>query len=378
VDLSCNKIVALAGIEVLGALVWLNLSRNSITSLDGVQHLAHLQTLDVADNNLTDIDVLEHNMSLTHVNASTNCINVWPRLTLLPVMRTTSSQQSPPTPPQHTPDLDVSNRDVKIQMWKHMLQQRSQQETVDRLRLQQERQQIGPATPRDEETRPTLRPPSMATPRPQYFVHPNHAAAPPTTSKQITPRSQAVAEPPLAHSSTFLPHHDTPGTHASSAKTASATSRQDLHKALAAVQDHVQHMRKYMKKIVRGSYTRRRLVEWKRANYSARQIQRVWRGYVVRGNLVGYVPGFHDTVVNMEIGRKGGATLLHQVRCVLIRVGKLERQAGIQDEATMALWSQLKQATTDSHNHHRLTRAVSRLQVNEYIQPIRSVHATSS
>ncbi|ETV71641.1 hypothetical protein H257_13096 [Aphanomyces astaci] len=274
VDLSCNKIVALAGIEVLGALVWLNLSRNSITSLDGVQHLAHLQTLDVADNNLTDIDVLEHNMSLTHVNASTNCINVWPRLTLLvhlevlnlnenelpalrllhtmlpphvqqlhlahnhidhlhcfdscrpmlslhtldlagngcaanhalamatlssifpslttfngqPVMRTTPSQQSPPTPPQHTPDLDVSNRDVKIQMWKHMLQQRSQQETVDRLRLQQERQQVGPATPRDEETRPTLRPPSMATPRPQYFVHHNHAAAPPTTSKQITPR----------------------------------------------------------------------------------------------------------------------------------------------------------------------------------------------
>ncbi|RHY91073.1 hypothetical protein DYB37_004368 [Aphanomyces astaci] len=241
VDLSCNKIVALAGIEVLGALVWLNLSRNSITSLDGVQHLAHLQTLDVADNNLTDIDVLEHNMSLTHVNASTNCINV----------------------------------------------------------------------------------------------------------------SQAVAEPPLAHSSTFLPHHDTPGTHASSAKTGSATSRQDLHKALAAVQDHVQHMRKYMK--------------WKRANYSARQIQRVWRGYVVRGNLVGYVPGIHDTVVNMEICRKGGATLLHQVRCVLIRVGKLERQAGIQDEATMALWSQLKQAATDSHNHHRLTRAVSRLQVNEYI-----------
>ncbi|ETV71642.1 hypothetical protein H257_13097 [Aphanomyces astaci] len=251
-------------------------------------------------------------------------------------------------------------------------------------------------------------------------------------------RSQAVAEPPLAHSSTFLPHHDdTPGTHASSAKTASATSRQDLHKALAAVQDHVQHMRKYMKvwvkreqwlrmksatciqkfyrghlarvkfprpavptksapamatwpmhmssyqimweslpqntqifhiyaqiiqKIVRGSYTRRRLVEWKRANYSARQIQRVWRGYVVRGNLVG----------------KGGATLLHQVRCVLIRVGKLERQAGIQDEATMALWSQLKQVTTDSHNHHRLTRAVSRLQAAWKGKLARRQHGQSS
>ncbi|ETW01511.1 hypothetical protein H310_06175 [Aphanomyces invadans] len=524
VDLSSNKIVSLSGIEVLGALVWLNVSRNSITSLDGLQHLAHLESLDVSDNNLTDIDTLEHNMSLTHVNASINCINVWPRFAALvkleelnlndnqlpafrllhtvlppqvrqlhlarncidhvqcfdtcrlqpltslhtlelagndcvinfaiamaalssifPSLTTLDGQavKPPPVPVvSRVVGLDLSDRDVKMQMWKQVLQQRSQQEQIERLRLKGERQAAVDNLRSSHQTRPPsveMRPP--AAPQPRYFA--THTIATNSTladsQEFLTSTPRCISgEAPLSHSSTFVPHNDVPAPAAFTKPSKHDTSRHDVHKMVAALQDHVQHMRRYMKvwvkreqwlrtksatciqkyyrghlarvkcsrlsvapplprlpstrpallttsklhtssnlivwptipldvrvfhvyaqviqKIVRGWCTRQRLERWQRMQHGALQVQRLWRGHVARSKPF-WIRG--AGTLSMV-----ASTLVYELHRLSLRVGKLERQVVIQDEATVALWSQVHhmQAAMDRANLRQLTRAVIRLQ----------------
>ncbi|KAF0709608.1 Aste57867_5833 [Aphanomyces stellatus] len=404
-NLNDNQLGALRQLNTVlpASLRQLKLARNQIahlSCLDSCQnHLNALQSLDLAGN-----ACVLHNPA--SIPSTLSCLfPSLVMLDGQSIPRATSTTpHSEPTVANAEPD--VSNRDVKIQMWKQKLMERKQHEQTERQRLQDEKRhderthgrtrEVKPSTPLYpyyEVAMPT--PPSIATQRQcitatstMFLAHdressmePNGVTQAPSGGDKKTQRRTTELQAELTalqdhvhqmrkymkvwikreqwlrlksaiciqtHFRGYLVRQRYPKPMAKKTSSPAAMSRikdSEPRHGLTFVHAsshvvawsrippnmHVFHL--YMQsiqKVARGYFTRKRLTAWQAMHAMATQIQRLWRGHVLRTKQW-----------RMDDGES--TTILQHLRRMALRLGALERQFRVQDEAMADLWAEIKQ-----------------------------------
>ncbi|EQC28671.1 hypothetical protein SDRG_13548 [Saprolegnia diclina VS20] len=439
-NLARNNLSSLAGLDQMNSLQYINVSDNNLTDLDGLMshtglvyvnasinhlaswpnlcHLGSLETLNLNDNQLSvtrtlptslptslrqlklaynqidhlgcfdacagkyhhlhSLDLAGNRCVLHNPSAAAFLADIFPALRLLDGL----PRATDPTPT--TEEADVSDRNVKLQLWKQMLQDRRDQDDRDRMRLRADISHNESPVPV-----PTPRPlaPADPTPRPILFAEPSppsevtRAASLP---KYLYENEALGDEPPLVQTSVFLtPCDDEP-----------------LSKQVQTLHDHVRMLRKYAKvwikreqrlrdksavciqKYYRGYRSRRQHprrcqtrrdpscrvgvtvqpvssfdIVWRRIapekrifHAYAQVVQRMLRGWIIRRrfglrrvqhraaiSLQKCWRGFRARTIGMwqHVGRRG---VLRTLFATTRHVTALQRQLYIQDEAMATLW----------------------------------------
>ncbi|KDO26828.1 hypothetical protein SPRG_08119, partial [Saprolegnia parasitica CBS 223.65] len=272
-NLSRNNLSSLSGLDQMSSLQYINVSDNNLTDIDGLtchtglvyvnasvnhiatwpslRHLGYLETLNLNDNQLSVTRTLHMSLptslrqlklafnQIDHLGCFDSCAGKYSQLhsidlagnrcvlhnptaaaflsDIFPALRLLDGlARSPDPPPTNTESSDVSDRTVKLQLWKQMLQDRRDQDDRDRARLR--------ADAYHEE-------PSLPPPRPIERTEPS----PPSETLSLPKYSYAsevpMDEPALVQTSVFVtPLDDAP-----------------LQQQVQTLHDHVRTLRKYAK-----------------------------------------------------------------------------------------------------------------------------------
>ncbi|CAK4299957.1 unnamed protein product [Aphanomyces euteiches] len=272
-------------------------------------------------------------------------------------------------------ETDVMNREAKIQLWKQTLLERSQQEQKERQRWQNEKHNSRDKTVRYHYDKSQLgyadQPsPEIETNELQQELHAlqEHVQQMRKYMKVWVKREQWLREKSAiciqkhyrgARARRRLPKKDRQAQrapHAWMSRPVHASSCTIPRRGIPPERRVFHIYAQSIQAIARGYFTRLRLCRWKMLNNAAIQIQRHWRGYILRQRHLWMHGKRTPSAVTLK--------MLRSLQDVSHRVRKLERRFSIQDEAMIELWNQVQstQRAAEASAHRQFLRSIVSLQ----------------
>ncbi|CAK4103496.1 unnamed protein product [Aphanomyces euteiches] len=298
-------------------------------------------------------------------------------------------------------ETDVMNREAKIQLWKQTLLERSQQEQKERQRWQNEKHnsrdktvryhydksQLGYADQPSPEIDHALDEPPLA--HVSTFLPPSNNAKRSSRTNELQQELHALQEHVQqmrkymkvwvkreqwlreksaiciqkhyrgARARRRLPKKDRQAQrapHAWMSRPVHASSCTIPRRGIPPERRVFHIYAQSIQAIARGYFTRLRLCRWKMLNNAAIQIQRHWRGYILRQRHLWMHGKRTPSAVTLK--------MLRSLQDVSHRVRKLERRFSIQDEAMIELWNQVQstQRAAEASAHRQFLRSIVSLQ----------------
>ncbi|KAG9415148.1 hypothetical protein AC1031_008572 [Aphanomyces cochlioides] len=414
IDASANSIDVWPRFLPLIHLEVLNLNENQLRAFrnlhtvlpTNLRHLKlahndieHLACLESCQRHLTALESLElagNRCLLGSPHATTALTTIFPKLVMLdgaPILRA-------PTPSLPV-ETDMMNREAKIQLWKQTLLERSQQEQKERQRWQNEKQDSRDKTLRYHYDKSQLDYADQPSPEIDHaldepplahvstFLPPSNNAKRSSRTNELQKELHALQENVQqmrkymkvwvkreqwlreksavciqkhyrgARARRRLPKKDRPAQrapHAWMSRPVHASSCMIPRRGIPPERRVFHIYAQSIQAIARGYFTRLRLCRWKMLNNAAIQIQRHWRGYILRQRHL----WMHGKRTPSAVALK----MLRSLQDVSHRVRKLERRFSIQDEAMIELWNQVQstQRAAEASAHRQFLRTIVRLQ----------------